>query len=764
MQSTKITYGLFLIIQFLGIATLSQAGHLRYAELPDSARAKIRLTSYLLIHPTDFSTGEILQLADRQIPFAFFEPGFPDANMELLLRQISEKQSPIPLIRQNTGLNDHTELPGLILIKPEQMDQIPLKSMVSDSLFSDSFFSFNELLYVFGDVDQPADSSLLFRLWRQSGKLPNFIHAPKEQLDALIPLVESLNSHRKIYGVIRAGDQLLGRVSWKDYPNRMTNGYFCFPIEGQARRTFSPYKAGYQFSPDIILDSPENLNYPKIFKAVELSADFGLSDHFKFNGKIVNRERGNTKEILTYDIEFVKDETRGQVGWFPGRAYVDAGLQSKTSLKTNFSITAWIKPTKIEANNSILGKGRNFVLKLHSGMLTYTMQGIKDYRSQNSKVPLNQWTFVGLVHSAYENRISFYINGELTDQTDLIIPYDESDYTLLIGSNLWEEFFSGYMDEIKIWTRELNGDEIRRQYQDSRIKHGKQTYALIFLILIPAIVFLLRRSRKHRTPHPTNGEAAKQIHPGSPVSRETITCFGGLKVINEQGIDISQRFSPKLKKLFVLIFLHSVDEPKGITTKKLSETLWPGMSPQHAKNTRGTNIQNLKAALASCPGIKLVFRDKLWFLEFGPSVYADYTDVQVRIGQLEKWVGDGPVPEKELKALLDILNQGTLFPNMTESWLDPYVSKMSDRIIELGLRLFDLLDENKQASLIHELAEVISLNDPLNEPSLRAKLRILTRQGKLSLALTLYNHFVRLYRELYQETYPVDFRDLTSEV
>ncbi|WP_423126372.1 LamG-like jellyroll fold domain-containing protein [Gaoshiqia sp. Z1-71] len=747
---------------------LSQAGHLWYTELPDSARAKIRLTSYLLISLSDFSMQEILQLADRKVPLAFIEPGLPDANMNHLLQQISVKQNPLPLICENAGLDDESELPGVILIKPEQMDQVRLESIGTDSLLNSSLFTFRELLCVVSHIGQPADSSLLFRLWRQSGKLPNFIQSPKGQVDALILLIESLNSHRKIYGVIRSGDQLLGRVSWKDYPNRIANGYFCFPIEGQARRTFSPYKAGYQFSPDIILDSPENLNYPKIFKAVELSADFGLSDHFKFNGKIVNRERGNTKEILTYDIEFVKDETRGQVGWFPGRAYVDAGLQSKTSLKTNFSITAWIKPTKIGANNSILGKGKNFVLKLHNGMLTYTMQGIKDYQGQNSKVPVNQWTFVGLVHSAYENRISFYINGELTDQTDLITPYDESDYTLLIGSNLWEEFFSGYMDELKIWTRELNDDEIRRQYQDSRIKHREKTYALIFLVLIPGIVlllfFLLRRKQKFQPRSSVKAEACKPVTPALPANGEIICCFGGLKVINGQGIDISQRFSPKIKKLFVLIFLYSVDGQKGIATKKLSETLWPGMSPQHAKNTRGTNIQNLKAALASCPGIKLVFRDKLWFLEFGPSVYADYTDVQVRIGQLEKWVGDGAVPEKELKALLDILNQGTLFPNMTESWLDPYVSKMSDRIIELGLRLFDLLDENKQASLIHELAEVISLNDPLNEPSLRAKLRILTRQGKLSLALTLYNHFVRLYRELYQETYPVDFRDLTSEV
>ena len=743
-----------------------QAKNIRYNELPDSTRSKIRLSSYLLIQPEDFDMQEILQLADKKIPLAFLADNSTGSNLKALLHDLSQKQNPIPVISENPNLEDGTEIPALVFIRPEQIDKILLKSLNRDSLVSETMFSCNELMYLIPGEKEHADLELFTRLWSQSGKLPNFIQTEKQFIDEFIPVVQSLNTTRKIFGVIRSGDQLLDNVSWKDYPNRKTNGYFSFPIQAKAPNTFSPYKSGYQFSPDIILDSPENLNYLKIFKAVELSADFGLSDHFKFDHKIVNLKRENEKEILNYGVELVNDETRGTVGWFPGRAYIDGGIQSRSVLKSNFSITAWVKPTKLDNNNSILGKGKNFVLKIHNGQLTYTMQGIKDYFAQNSKIPVNQWTFITLVHSSYENQVRFYLNGELTDQIDLITPYTESDYTLLIGSNLWEEFFIGYMDDIKIWARELNETEIRKQYNDSLNVTKKTAYTLLFRILVPIVLFLLFyllfRMRKDKSPaKKKSAKPQRQINRLSSNQEEKVLCFGGLKVIDREGIDVSLKFSPKLKQLFIVVFLFSVEGQKGITTKKLSGILWPGMSPQHAKNTRGTNIQNLKAALASCLGIKLVFREKRWFLELDQTCYSDYVDAIINLNLLEKQTTDTKTLEKELPKLLNILKRGTLFPNMNESWLDPYISKMSDRIIELGVKFFQRLDEEKHAALIYELAEVVSLNDPLNEPALNKKLQLLTRQGKLSLARMVYDNFAKLYHEMYQEQYPIDFRNLT---
>jgi two-component SAPR family response regulator len=276
------------------------------------------------------------------------------------------------------------------------------------------------------------------------------------------------------------------------------------------------------------------------------------------------------------------------------------------------------------------------------------------------------------------------------------------------------------------------------------------------LLIVPYLYF---RRRKTKSPQLQAKTDETLIKPAQ--HQEKIYCFGGLRVINPEGAEVSQKFSPKIKQLFILILLNSVNVQKGISTSKLSGILWPGMSTQNAKNTRGTNIQNLKAALASCPGIKLVYREKLWVMELGENCYFDYGDVENQLKELEK--SAGAPSEEGLQMLLDILSRGTLFPNMSESWLDPYISKMSDRIIEMGMRLFETLDETQHAQQLFKLAEVVSLHDPLNEPALRKKLQLLTRQGKLSLAHTVYDHFAKVYQEMYQESYPNDFKSLTAD-
>ena len=744
---------------------LSQGGQFLYSELPDSIRTTIRLQSHLLVNLNDFSSGELDSLIDRNIPLALYEKDIYAAKHMPWLQKLSARQNRIPVVIRSDQVKPVAE--PLFLIRDHDLDQVQLSSNKSDSLFADSLFTFNELLYANpGDGDNPG-SELFFRLWSQSGKVPNLIPVTRSNFKEIARIAGVLNTAQKIYGIVRSGKELLGHVSWKGYPHSKTNGYFCFPLLPGNTLPFVPYKSGYRFSPDIIYDSPGNRGFLKEFKAVSLSSDFELTDHFVFGNRIMNLQRKNDTEIINNGVKLVHDEHRGNCALFGGRDYLDAGSQSIGTLKPNFTVTAWIKPTQLGNNNSILGKGTDFVLKLHDGLLTYTMQGIKDYFSVHSEIPVNQWTFISLVHSAYENRIRFYINGRLTDQIDLISAYMESDHTLLIGSNLWEEFFLGEIGEIKIWQRELNEEEIRQQYLDSSGGNRKPPSSLFIWTLAPVCILLAgllicKRNRFFRKKKSVNHTPAPDHDHIVASACEKILCFDGLRVINHQDIDINRKLSPKLRQLFVLIFLHSVNGQRGITTKKLSEILWPGMSPQHAKNTRGTNIQNLKSILASCTCIKLVFRDKLWFLELDPSCYSDYADVSNRMNRLEKLQKDAPVPIEELKPLLKILQGGTLFPNMTESWLDPYISKMSDRIVELGLTCLDRLDEIKYAAMVYELADVISLHDPLNEPALNKKLRLLTLQGKLSLAHTVYDHFTKLYRELYQEPYPVDFRTITS--
>jgi len=753
---------LILLLFCLPVFALAGTGNI--TELPDSLRISIRLKSHLLIHPEQLGPGQLDSLFQANNPLAFLFSGNSTDELDRLMAKIPAKNLPVIIISEDKSLVINKFHSEIILLNVNNLDKIRTSDNPESQLKQ---LTCNELIWVIADSDSFPSADYFVSFWERTGKVPNFIQFDSQNIRKAAGIVSNLNSQPKIFGVIRNGNELLGDVSWKDFPHRRTNGYFSFPTSMGSSPTLAPYKAGYQFSPDIILPSPKNLRNMKVFNVVPLSPEFGLMDHYVFSKKVQNLQRKNDTEIINYGIDFKDDDIRDNCAHFSGNAYADCGLMSRSALKPNFSITAWIKPTELGQNNCIIGKGKDFVLKIHNGLLTFTVQGIKDYHSEKTKIPVNQWTFFALVHSVADNQISFYMNGERTETISLLTPYAHSDYTMLIGSNLWEEYFAGYIHEIKIWDRELNEDQVQNEFLTS--KESQSPFSARFfigiIILLGVLGFILfrqiRRKRLSETKvKPLPGAISNQkssVH-GAP---EKINCFGGLKVINSNGKDISLKFSPKIKQLFVLILLHSGLLEKGISSKKLSDYLWPGMSVPKAKNIRGTNIQNLKALLASCSQVKLVFQDKLWKFEFADGYFIDLFYVEAKLN--ETLTSDLENINKELPELLLILKKGTLFPNMSESWVDPYVDRMSDRIIEFGLKIFRLLPEEKFDSVLLDMAEIISINDPLNEPALRKKISILIRQGKLSLAHSVFDNFVKLYFELYKEKYPNDFRSLVDK-
>lgn len=764
MQQRILSYKLILIILLNVFPLLLVAENLEHQ---DSIRQTLRLHSHLLIDSAEFDSSALDSLLQKQIPLAFRTSGEITEKLSGLIARIPKGKLPVVVISEGKTPVSAKNNPKIIVLSGLDLDKIDAQE---DAEILKKKLGSKEFLWIIAGSDSLSSVESFVKLWEQTGKMPNFIQVKPTKIADAIRIIASLNGHPKIFGVVRNGDQLLADVSWKDLPNRKTNGYFSFPISLSGNLSLSPYKAGYQFSPDIVLPSPENLRNLKVFNAVQLDPDFGLTDQYLFSKKTRNLKRQNDDEIIPYSIGFVRDKTRGNCAFFSGKAYIDGGLKSRSALKPNFSITAWIKPNELGANNCILGKGKDFVLKIHQGELTFTVQGVKDYYSVKTPIPLNQWSFISLVHTGSENFISFYLNGKLTEKIRLLTPYVDSDYTMLIGSNLWEEYFVGYMSEIKIWDRELNEEEIRSEYTSgdaSKQPIATSWYLGLVIVLGVSGFYLSRRFfRKDRNEIDRKPSSVKsQVDEPRSVAaiddnREQVCCFGGLKVIGADRKDVSKKFSPKIKQLFVLILLNSVGGRKGIGSKELSDCLWPGMSPQNAKNIRGTNIQNLKALLAPCSGIKIVFQDKLWLLEIADGCFVDYAFVETRLNETD--TTDVDMLANQLPELLSILKKGTLFQNMNESWIDQYIDRMSNRIIEYGLNLFRLLSAEKHEALLLEVAEVISINDPLNEPALRKKISILTRQGKLSLAHSVFDNFAKLYFELYQEKYPGDFKSLVA--
>ncbi|MCK0189882.1 LamG-like jellyroll fold domain-containing protein [Arenibacter sp. F20364] len=741
-----------------------------YQLLPEEDKWTIRLNSHVLIDIDRITTDNLPVLLNGKTSIALYISKYRE-NYDPLLKQLIGKNDSLILVSDNVFAKDFFPQAWVPQIPMQNVEAIQLDTLPNGQV-SSKFGTKKELGAVRVWDQEYLNDSVFTDIWRQSGKMPNFIQIDPEFFPVADSIVFGLNKKNKVFGTVRSKEGILFGVSFKNQSNLVVNGHFSLPIYlDESLPVFIPHKAGYYFSPDIIYTTPENRDNLKEFIGFPLDFEYGLTDHFTFGATIKNTIRKNNKELIVNNIKILDDEIHGKVGYFDEGAYVDAGLDSRSALEGSFTISAWVRPTVLKSNNSILGKGDNFVLKLHEGLLTFTMADIKDYISQTSPVPLNEWTHVALVHSKLNNELLFFINGVQTDKIKLIEDYDTSDYNIVIGSNLWQEFFMGYLANIKIWKRELNAFEIAKEYHkiDVYNPEGLSFYsklgiaiAAIFLIFLGLKFWKKRevKSKEKSVSPDLENELVNTALTGADTYSEKILCFGPLRIINSEGVDIAKKLSPKLKQLFVIVLLNSLSDKDGISTKKLTEALWPGMSPKNAKNTRGTNIQNLRTILSAAKEMNLAFRDKNWLLEIGKDCFCDYQDVLIYLSDLGRSGVTVAYLEEQLPRLLSILKEDRFFVNMSDSWLDPIVETMSNRIIEFCYDVSKVLDMEKHSSLMYDLASVMYIYDDLNENALQIKLQILIRQGKLSLAHTVYDNFAKLYEKIYGETYAMKFEDM----
>ena len=81
--------------------------------------------------------------------------------------------------------------------------------------------------------------------------------------------------------------------------------------------------------------------------------------------------------------------------------------------------------------------------------------------------------------------------------------------------------------------------------------------------------------------------------------------FGDFSVFDRNGRNISYMFSLRIKQIFCLILRYS--DADGISSKQLSDLIWPDKPKDKVKNSRGVAINHLRKILKELDGIELVY-------------------------------------------------------------------------------------------------------------------------------------------------------------
>ena len=187
--------------------------------------------------------------------------------------------------------------------------------------------------------------------------------------------------------------------------------------------------------------------------------------------------------LITLSL-LISDSSYSQMYWnqscsFAGNSnsYIRVQNSSSIDLTGSFTIEAWVNPSTLSglskgivAKGGSLGTFLKYSLRLNtSGRFSVITNGSPRLTSKtNTPVRINEWNHVSVTYNSSTNLFSIYLNGIL-DTTAVIAgaaPGTNSD-SLFIGISGTATPFSGQLDEVRIWNRELSSAEVSRYMRTS---------------------------------------------------------------------------------------------------------------------------------------------------------------------------------------------------------------------------------------------------------------------------------------------------------
>ncbi|WP_242203672.1 LamG-like jellyroll fold domain-containing protein [Aestuariivivens insulae] len=568
----------------------------------------------------------------------------------------------------------------------------------------------------------------------------------QEPIDSLKTIPVELLGHDYSVSAEINGEPLK-EVSWIELPGKRTTGVFTSNTS-----KLTPQKRGYWFSPDIFNFNSYNEDTPKIFRAHKYNLREKLKIYIPLEGHVNNLASSDNLEVSN-DISFFEDKKHGSVAYFNGvSSYID--LRDESNVVFNeLTVSVWVKPDKIDGKLSVIGKGEVFSAKITDGFLQFTTPGIKDHSGGKRVVEPNVWTHVAFVYLPNKD-MYFYANGELVYKS-IASGIEQTNHSMLVGTNLWGENYMGFMSDLAVWQRALSDDEIKEVYSAGIAINENISDLLIvaviggvFILILIIVIGAKAKTKKRKS---SNAPKKRPIIIGEAIETQyTIQCLGGFKVYNSKREDITHKFSPKRRELLLCLILYTLQEG-GITSKKMGQMLWPGFSPARVKNNRSTQIKEIRSIFNDQPHIEIVYSDKKWRLKIEGTNVLDILELQYMVPNLFSYKQHGTKTIGDLKKILSIVKVGVLLPNFDAEWIDPFKARYDSFILEI---LTPYLDENDfEDDFLIEIIDAILVIDPLHENAVKAKIEILIRQGKHMSAQKVTEHFKRLYEQFYKEPY-----------
>ncbi|KAA3621475.1 MAG: hypothetical protein DWQ02_27685 [Bacteroidetes bacterium] len=203
----------------------------------------IALNCHLLLDLNSTNLNIQDSIFSDSIPLAVILSGNPSIDSAFLQKCETHLQKLVIINDQKIELQNNSLNPKFVL--PTDIEVLDIASLSEDEISNLSYDPSKPLVRLNLSEPDIFPDSLLFQIWGNSGKMPNFIFTGSAPIKNAIRIVRLLNDTEKIFGTFNTDTEPLQAVFFKDYHDRKANAFFCYPIiPSEGFPVLIPHNAG----------------------------------------------------------------------------------------------------------------------------------------------------------------------------------------------------------------------------------------------------------------------------------------------------------------------------------------------------------------------------------------------------------------------------------------------------------------------------------------------------------------------------------------
>jgi two-component SAPR family response regulator len=231
--------------------------------------------------------------------------------------------------------------------------------------------------------------------------------------------------------------------------------------------------------------------------------------------------------------------------------------------------------------------------------------------------------------------------------------------------------------------------------------------------------------------------------------KNAVYLLGEFLVFDRNERDITYLFSPKIKQLFILILLNSRNGI-GITSKKISTTLWPEKDIAKTKNIKGVTFNHLRNSISDIDGIELAFVNDNYLFKVTDDFFCDYFLINSIIKEIVN-------NDQLLLTHFNVISRGTLLGDMHDQWLDDFKNEYEEQLTQVLMPELKRYYDAGDVKLVFELAKVVMDIDPFNDTALKYQLKGLRKLKGIDYSRKVYDQFAVEYKKSFGTEYLTSF-------